>query len=619
MADTSYPAYLFHQGRNFYSYDFLGANLEYKDEKYHYTFRVWAPRAAAVGLISEFSGWEFPIYMTKVSDGIFELNYDSDYSLERKAYKYLVYSKDGAQDKGDPYARFSKGGWDGASLVFTEKKFGWSDYEWMQTRKERIALTDASFLQTPINIYEMHLGSYIRHFDNRYYSYRELAEILPPYLREMGYTHVEFMPVQEHPYDGSWGYQVCGFFAPTSRFGDPDDFRYLIDRLHAHGIGVILDWICAHFPKDKWGLSRFDGDYLYEYADEKRREADAWRTSFFDLGKYEVQSFLISSALYFLREFHIDGLRVDAVSSIISFDNRKCEPDFVSQENADGIEFFRKLNSAISHEFPDVLMIAEESTSFGNVTSPVFAGGLGFNLRWNMGWASDFFDYVSTDPLYRHQKHQALTFPLVYAFSEKHCMPISHDAVSLGRGSFLGKMFGGKEDKLAMARLSLMLMMTYPGKKLTFMGVELATSDEWNYDNELPWYLLSFEEHRRFKEYVKELNHFYLLTPSLWQVDFSERGFKWIYPDEAWKNLVVFKRISAQNEEIVVVLNFSGTDQSVTIPARGHGFYDVMFDTGNFVGGPHINIHYDDVKFYANLTLPKFSGIIMRENNENYF
>ena len=615
MTDISYPTYLFFEGTNHHSYEYLGANLEFINGQYKYTFRVWAPNAIRVGLISDFSGWDNPIFMTKINDnGIFELIYTSDFSLERQPYKFRIFTDEGIFDKGDPYARFSRGCWDGASLIFAERHFVWSDQNWISRRRELI--NNRESLSIPINIYEMHLGSYIRHFDNQYYSYIQLAEFLPQYLKKMGYTHVEFLPLQEYPFDGSWGYQVCGFYAPTSRFGDPDEFRHLIDALHSEGIGVILDWVCAHFPKDAWGLNKFDGTYLYEYSEEQKREAARWRTSFFDLSKPAVQSFLLSNALYFLREFHIDGLRVDAVSPIVYLNcqrNSQYPNNTILYENTDGIEFFRKLNRIISSEFPDVLMIAEESTSYHGITAPLHKGGLGFSFKWNMGWANDFFDYVSTDPIYRRYKHKALNFPLMYAFNEKYCMPISHDDISSGKSSFISKMFGSIEDKFLMARLSLMLMITYPGKKLMFMGTEFAQFKEWDYDKELEWFMLQHQKHKSFSEYVASLNHFYLSTPELWQIDFSENGFKWIYPDEKDKNLVAFKRISYSGSEIVVVMNFSGIDQKITVPANGDGVYSVIYDTGNFVGSPYINIHRSDVGYYADITLPSFGGVIIKQ------
>lgn len=616
MPDISYPSYLFHEGTNYRSYEYLGVNLNVSNGHYVYTFRVWAPNALNVGLISDFSGWEHPVFMTKVTDnGVFELIYSSDYSLERRPYKYRIYTRDGEFDKGDPYATFSRGNWDGASLIFAEKHFIWSDERWMTQRHQKL-YTGGEYLSMPINIYEMHLGSFIRHYDNKYYSYTQLAEILPPYLKEMGYTHVEFLPIQEFPYDGSWGYQVCGFFSPTSRFGDPDEFRHLINALHSAGIGVILDWVCAHFAKDNWGLSQFDGTFLYEYSDKGKREAVHWGTSFFDLTKPEVQSFLISNALYFLREFHIDGLRIDAVSPLLYLDcgrEGSVTNIYGATENLEGIEFFKKLNLAVSKEFPDAMMIAEESTSYSGITAPIFDGGLGFDMKWNMGWAHDFFDYVSTDPIFRTYKHRALNFPLVYAFNERYCMPISHDDVSLGNRSFLGKMFGGYEDKLDMARLTLLLMMTYPGKKLLFMGTELAQLNDWNYNFELDWFLLENQNHKNFQEFVKALNHFYLSTPELWQFDFSQNGFEWIFPDERDKNIVAFKRKSSNGHEIIILINFSGIEQEISIPVYGNGNYQVVFDTGNTVGDKNINYYNSDNRNYVAIKMAKYSGAIIKQ------
>lgn len=606
MADIGYPSYLFFEGTNYRAYEFLGVNLDTSNEGFVYTFRVWAPNATKVGLISDFTSWESPHFMTKVSDkGIFELVYRSDSSLERKPYKFRIFTNDGVFDKGDPYATFSRGSWDGASLIFAEKHYRWSDSKWISERHHKL-FEGGEYLSTPINIYELHLGSFIRHFDNKYYSYTQLADILPAYLKEMGYTHVEFLPIQEYPFDGSWGYQVCGFFAPTSRFGDPDEFRHLVDALHSAGIGVILDWVCAHFPRDPWGLSEFDGSHLYEYSDPLKRIAAYWDTILFDISKPEVQSFLISNALYLLREFHVDGLRVDAASSILYTNN--------GEENPNGISFFKKLNLAISNEFPDVLIIAEESTDYRGLTAPISDGGLGFTMKWNMGWAHDFLDYVSTDPMFRKYKHSALTFPLVYAFNERYCMPISHDDVSREKKSFIDKMYGSFEDKLAMARLSLMLIMTYPGKKLLFMGTEFAQFREWDYDRELEWFMLQFPEHKEFKEYVMALNHFYLNTPELWQEDFRESGFRWIYPDEEEKNLVAYKRISRYGSEITVILNFSGIDQAVTVPASSSGNYEVIFDTGNFVGDKYINISNSHNGYCANIHLAQYQGIIIKQN-----
>lgn len=620
MSDTSFPAFLFHQGTNYHTYEYLGVSSDFIDNKYIYTFRVWAPNADRVGLVSDFIGWSDPLFMQKdETNGVFQITYTSKHSLERQPYKFRIFANGRVFDKGDPYARFSRGSSDGASLIFTERRFGWCDSKWLQNRKQTVVTVDGVYLPVPINIYEIHLGSFMRHADNRYYSYRDLAEMLPAYLKKLGYTHVEFLPLQEYPYDGSWGYQICGFYAPTSRFGNPDDFRYLIDRLHVNGIGVIMDWVPAHFPKDAWGLYEFDGSLLYEYSDPLKMEAPNWGTRFFDLAKPEVHSFLISNALYFLREFHIDGLRVDAVSSMLYLDSDRApgmwRPNiFGGRENLEAIDFFKKLNTAIANEFPDVLTVAEESTAYGKITLPIADGGLGFSLKWNMGWANDFYDYVSTDPLYRGKKHKALNFPLMYAFTENYCMPISHDEVVHGKRSFVDKMFGDTEDKFRQARVALMLMMTYPGKKLLFMGTEFAQFREWDYDHELEWFMLEYENHSNFSDYVSSLNHFYLSTPELWEIDFDEKGFKWIYPDEADKNSVAFKRISKSGEEVIVVMNFSGMTQTLKIPASSdESSFKIIFGTGNVDINSKFEAAEDEDGIYADVVLPKYSGMILKD------
>ena len=625
MSNTDLGSYLFHQGTNYRAYEFLGCSLLMKDGKYEYTFRTWAPNAKSVGLVSDFTGWDYAVPFSRVTDnGIWELKYLSDYSLELRPYKFRIESAKGYQDKGDPYARFSRGGSDGASLIFTDTSFKWEDKRWMNHRKKAISSDGEYYIPSPINIYEMHMGSWMRHEeDNRYYSYTELAEILPSYLKKMGYTHVEFLPLQEHPFDGSWGYQVCAFYAPTSRFGTPNEFRHLINSLHKAGIGVIMDWVPAHFPKDAWGLYEFDGTPLYEYQGKDRMESRSWGTRFFDLGREEIQSFLVSNALYFFREFHIDGLRVDAVASMIYLDYDRMpgewHPNHLgTNENLEATAFLRKLNTAIYSEFPDALMIAEESTSFAGITKPVSMGGIGFNMKWNMGWANDFYRYVQTDPIYRKYHHTALNFPLMYAFTEQYCMPISHDEVVHGKLSFVNKMFGCNADKFKQARTSLMLMMTYPGKKMLFMGTEYAQFREWDYDNSLEWFMLDYPDHKHFREYVASLNAFYLDHSELWEIDFVEDGFKWLLPDEADKNLVAFKRLNKKGKELTVVLNFSGCTQHAVISCKKGLRLESVFDTGDFSPEQRcVKIEKHGKEYRAEVIVPPFSGIIFKQVNSN--
>lgn len=619
MNGGSLAAYYFHQGTNYYSYDYLGVQRRKINGKYEYTFRTWAPNAHSVSLVSDFVGWDSPLPMTKITDkGIYELVYSSSVPLEGEPYKYRITSDAGVHDKGDPYALFSRGKDDGASIIYDRRAFRFTDGRWLAARKKKMSVKEGSYLPTPINIYEMHLGSFMRHEDdNSYVTYLELCDILPSYLKKMGYTHVEFLPLQEHPYDGSWGYQVCGFYAVSSRFGTPDDFKKLVNALHNAGIGVIMDWVPAHFPKDEWGLYEFDGKPLYEYQGKDKQESRSWGTRFFDLGREEIQSFLISNALYFLRELHVDGLRVDAVASMIYLDYDRLPGEWVpaydgTNENKEAIAFIKKLNSAVLGEFPDALMIAEESTAFGGVTAPVGAGGMGFSLKWNMGWANDFYDYLSTDPLFRQYKHTALNFPLMYAFSENYVMPISHDEVVHGKKSFVDKFSGEYGDKFLGARVGLLLQMTYPGKKLLFMGTEYAQFREWDFDNSLEWFMLDYPNHKYFRDYVSSLNAFYLERRELWERDFTPEGFSWLLADEAEKNLVAFRRHSLDGRSIIVILNFSGVTQGGSFEVGSRESFTPIFDTGNLSESDRsVSLSKDGERTLLNFCVPRLSGLVL--------
>ncbi len=622
MKNTSdLGAYYFHEGTNFHTYEYLGCQLKVKRGIYNYTFRTWAPNAISVGLISEFSGWDREIPFTRISDkGVWELVYSSDCSLEKKAYKFKIASNAGVVNKGDPYAKFSRGLADGASLIFEESNHKWTDARWLRHRKSCVKTKYGSYLNTPINIYEVHAGSFLLKDDGTPLSYRELADKLGPYAKAMGYTHIELLPIMEHPFGGSWGYQVCGFFSPTSRYGDPDDFRYFVNKMHSLGLGVILDWVPAHFPKDEWGLYEFDGSPLYEYQGKDRQESRSWGTRFFDLGREEVQSFLVSSALYYFREFHVDGLRVDAVASMLYLDYDRLPGEWIP--NCDGtnvsleaVAFFKKLNSAIFAEFPDVLMIAEESGSYGNLTKPVSEGGLGFNMKWNMGWANDFYEYLSSDPLYRQYNHKALTFPIMYAFKENYCLPISHDEVVHGKKSFIDKMYGSYQDKFLQMRAALLMMMTYPGKKLMFMGTEFAQFREWNYADSLEWFMLDYPSHAEMRDYVRALNNFYLQNDVLWSIDFSYKGFYWILPDENDKNVIVYRRINTAGKSYIIAINFSGETQKVRIPTKPAKRLDVRFASGLDIPSEPTPVMSGILGYYADIELPRFSGIIFEENN----
>ena len=609
--------YLFHQGTNFYAYEYMGVTVKQKGDKFIYTFRTWAPNAYSVGLVSDFSGWGKGLEMNKISSGIWEIDFYSDCSLNGSAYKFLINGKNGTHLKGDPYARYSLGGADGASLIFTSE-FTWEDEEWLRKRDSFENTPEQPYLSCPINIYELHLASFMRAENGDYLSYREMAEILPVYLRYMGYTHVEFLPISEYPYDPSWGYQVGAFYAPSSRFGNPDDFKYLINTLHKFGIGIILDWVPAHFPKDEWGLYEFDGEPLYEYQGIDRQESETWGTRFFDIGREEVQSFLISNALYYLREFHIDGLRVDAVASMLYLDYDKTDGKWIKnsvggRENLEAIAFFKKLNERIFYEFPSVLMIAEESGDFGKITHPTSVGGLGFNLKWNMGWANDLYKYISTDPLFRKYHHSALTFPIMYAFSENYVLPFSHDEVVHGKLSLIDKMYGDYENKFLQLRLTFLFMMSFPGKKMTFMGCEFGQFKEWDYESSIEWFLLDYEKHHSLREYVASLNRFYLSEKAMWYSDFSSDGFEWLSVDEDEKNSIAYKRKS-NTEELIAVFNFSGAKQCLKFKIDKKVLYKTLFSTNSIDESNVFKPKTDCDNVYLEIELEKFSGKIIKES-----
>jgi len=620
MKKTELAEYLFHQGTNFNSYSLLGCNKEEYNGKIFLAFRVWAPNADGAWLVSDIYGWDKQIELNRTTEaGLWELIIELNDDYFGKKYKFKIKNKDKVFYKGDPYAFWSLGGDDGASIIYDKEKYNWSDSFWLNRRKTAIKKCDDDFLSIPINIYELHIGSFLRNENAAYYSYRQLAEVLPTYLKRLSFTHVEFMPIQEYPFDGSWGYQVCGFFSVTSRFGTPDDFKYLVDTLHNHGIGVIIDFVCAHFPKDEWGLYEFDGAPLYEYQGVDRQESKMWGTRFFDLGREEVQSFLISSALYFLRELHVDGLRVDAVASMLYLDYDRCAGEWIpnnegTNENKEAVAFLKKLNSAISSEFSDVLMIAEESGSYGKITKRKDDFGLGFDLKWNMGFANDFYKYVSIDPIYRKYVHSALNFPITYAFSENYILPISHDEVVHGKKSFADKMYGKVEEKLQEARLSLLFIMSFPGKKLGFMGYEFAQFREWDYSGELEWFMLDYENHRNFREYVISLNSFYLASRALWEKDFSQDGFAWISCDENDKNIICYKRIGKGYNELFIALNFSGIKQTLVFSHEKIEELKIIFHTGNYYGN---NIITNSEKGFT-IELPARCGVILEDTTYLY-
>lgn len=608
--------YYFHEGTARDAYRLLGAHIEKQGDAYHYTFRVYAPRAESISLVSDLFGWDDGRAMDRVGEsGIFELKFSDECDFRGMPYKFAISSGGRKILKGDPYAFSSRGGSDGASLLSGLPQYTFGDDDYLAAR--RMAMTaDDGALSIPINIFEVHLGSFLRRDDGTYLSYTELADALLAYAKYMGYTHIELLPIAEYPFDGSWGYQVCSYYAPTSRFGTPEEFCAFVDRLHAGGVGVILDWVPAHFPKDEWGLYEFDGAPLYEYETAWRREAQGWGTRYFDLSRREVQSFLISNALFWLKEYHIDGLRVDAVASMLYLDYDRKEGEWIpnadgSNRAEDAAAFLRALCTAVRQTVPDALMIAEESTDYRTVTHKPEDGGLGFHLKWNMGFSNDLFSYLSTDPLLRAQKHSALNFPITYAFSERYILPISHDEVVHGKGSFFEKMHGEIEEKLATFRSALLFFMTFPGKKLMFMGTEYGMHREWNYDASLDWPLLEDARHDGLREYVAALNRLYLSSPELYERDFSEDGFRWLLPDEAVRDLVAYLRRSGDGSELMIAVSFCGAEnRDIT----------VLVESGRYL--PIFCTHENDVRIEpidtdANgrlvFSLPPFGGIVFKK------
>ena len=561
---------LFYSGRDCRAFDYMGAHPFVQDGEQGYLFRVYAPEAEKVSVMGEFNDWNRDAdYMTRDEQGIWEKFIPN--IPEYAAYKYSVWAKSGdVFDKSDPYGFHFETRPGNATKAYDIDGYEWGDASWLDWRKKHLPYSN------PVNIYECHLGSWKMHEDGNFYSYRQLADELVPYVKEMGYTHIEFMPLTEYPFDGSWGYQVIGYFAATSRYGTPKDLMYLIDKAHQAGLGVIMDWVPAHFPKDGCGLVEFDGSHLYEYADPLKMEHKEWGTRVFDYGKVSTRNLLFSSAMFWIEKFHMDGLRVDAVASMLYLDyNRQGEwrPNVHGgRENLEAVDFLRLLNEYILTDHPDVMMIAEESTAWPMVTKPGYDGGLGFNFKWNMGWMNDMLCYCSADPFFRKDMHDKITFSFMYAFSENYILPLSHDEVVHGKCSLISKMPPPYENQFGGLRALYGYMVAHPGKKMLFMGGEFAQFSEWAYQRGLDWMLLDYPAHRQMQAYVKALNHFYLATPQLWEQDTDWRGFEWISHEDNRNNIIAFRRVAKDGSDIVVVVNFSPEEQQeyrIGVPITG--------------------------------------------------
>ena len=588
---SEFDRHLFGAGTHYEIYEKMGGRLMTHEGARGAAFSVWAPNAKAVSVIGDFNNWDArrsPMRRLGES-GIWELFLPA--AAEGDKYKFHVTQCDGrVVDKTDPYGVYAEVRPNNASVLYPLKRYKWKDRRWMTARRKY------DFRTAPMNIYEVHLGSWKRAEGDRFLTYTELAEQLIPYVKEMGYTHIEMLPVEEHPFDGSWGYQVTGYYAPTSRYGSPDEFKQFVDACHQNGISVILDWVPAHFPKDDFALARFDGTALYEHQDPRLGEHIQWGTYIFNYGRKEVANFLLANALYWMDIFHIDGLRVDAVASLLRLDFCKEEGQWLpnvygGSENLEAIEFLKHMNSVIAEREPGALMIAEDSTAWPGVTKKVDEGGLGFSLKWNMGWMNDFLSYIKLDPIYRKYHQNKLTFGMAYHYAENFVLVLSHDEVVHTKSSMIGKMPGDVWQSFANLRLSYGFMMGHPGKKLLFMGGEFAQYSEWSEARSLDWHLLQYADHQEMQAYVKELNHLYAEEPAFWAEDFDPNGFQWIECDDAESSIVSFVRRS-EEKELVFLCNFTPVVHrgfSLGVPQEGVYHERLNSDAARFGGSDVIN------------------------------
>ncbi|MGN7357074.1 1,4-alpha-glucan branching protein GlgB [Paenibacillus sp. SAF-054] len=622
LPPTDEDIYLFHEGTSYHSYRILGAHPAVEEGLEGVRFTVWAPHARQVGLASDFNGWNGDEdSLHKIPDsGIWSRFFPG--LTTGTFYKYDITGMNGERFlKADPYAFGAEVRPATASVVTDLNGYAWQDAAWRRKKK--------GLYSKPLNIYEVHLGTWRQKEDGSLYSYREIADLLIPYLKKMNYTHVEFMPLAEHPYDLSWGYQGTGYFAVTSRFGSPHDFMYLVDACHQADLGVIMDWVPAHFTKDAHGLRRFDGTPLFEYADPFKAEKPGWGTLSFDYGKPEVRSFLISNALFWLELFHIDGLRVDAVTSMLRLDFEKKEGQYQRNEqggieNLEAISFLQQLNTAVFQYYPYTLMMAEESSAWPGVTSPVSENGLGFNYKWNMGWMNDTLDYVEAPFDARPAKHHLLTFPIAYAYSDNYALPLSHDEVVHGKKSLLSKMPGNYEQKFAGLRILIGYQMTHPGKKLLFMGGEFGQFIEWRDQYELDWLLLEYDSHRQMQAYTADLNRLYLEERALWELDHEFEGYQWISPHDSSQSVISYMRKGKRaGDTLLVLINFLPVErQQYRIGVPRSGSYMPIFQSEDAKYGgqgasvtrsiPSEKIPWHDQLHSIELNLPPLSFIILK-------
>lgn len=626
---TEHDTYLFKEGNHFKLYEKLGAHPVVVDGVAGTHFAVWAPNAKKVSVIGNFNHWNrdtHNLFPRWDSSGIWEGFIPGIHKGE--LYKYFIASNHEFYqvEKQDPFSLFNEVAPKTASIVW-DLDYQWHDNDWMGIRHQK------NSLNAPISIYEMHLGSWKRVVEdnNRPMTYRELAVHLPKYLKDMNFTHVEFLPVMEHPFYGSWGYQVLGYFSTTSRYGTPQDFMYLIDCLHQNGIGVILDWVPSHFPTDEHGLSYFDGTHLYEHSDPKKGFHPDWSSAIFNYGRNEVREFLISSAMFWMEKFHVDGLRVDAVASMLYLDYSRKPMEWIpnkygGRENLDAIYFLRRLNEVIYANFPDTQMIAEESTAWGGVSRPTNVGGLGFGMKWNMGWMHDTLVYMTKDPIYRKYHHNDLTFSFYYAYTENFLLSLSHDEVTHGKGAMAAKMPGDDWQKLANLRLLIGYMYAHPGKKLFFMGAEFAQWTEWNHDKSIDWHLLQYAPHQGMHQWVKDLNYFYKNEPALYERDFTPDGFEWIDLNDYQQGVLSFIRKSEHNKsKIVVVCNFTPMtwhNYSIGVPEDGFWKEVLNSDGANYGGASQGNLGGKEASkksfhgrpFSLSLTIPPLGILFLKRD-----